>query len=744
MADRPKTPPSKHLRSPAHSTPSNPGSGGNVTSAQSHKQEDYAPYLKEDVANEIFISVDDFLRDILRVPNDWTDKRKISETPDFKTKLANYLADVEEETALYYPFVTLANDCLDKLGVGYKTLQFCRNDPVIVRGSKGGRKPDVVNVGAEGLYDGKYDPLCFGDRIGVDDMSVTGPATAFHWRELLSFWEFKLADDKAKVAADEDTAQKAKKGKKVVSAEPKEVIRPDDTAKVAVDMDTAQKAKKGKKKVDSTEPREATRTSLPRTGKAISKTQTPASGSGSGQMRASDTSLAPPSSKKSKLTKEDPRLQCASYALEMLSNGGLRSHVISVLVSRNSLELLYYDRSLVVRSRPLHFAEDTATFISILWGFGSLTRPQRGLVPKKLLEEPKTAVFSDDWKQMYTNHVLNLNGWTLKLEDVIFRAHGIIGRGTVVVRSEVITCPRPDLKGKTVVVKWSWVPKTRTSEPTIVHAALQQAVQNRPKMVHHIPNIYYYEEFADEIPVFLKSRPEYEDRVLRIIVQEELHVITTLTDAAELAQVFKEIFECYRWLFETVKIIHRDISLSNLMFKRMDGRLYGVLNDLDLAIQYDEVRLSTSKQRTGTKPYMARDLLVANPPKHLYRHDLESFLYVLAFLTCDNSSLAKWESLGMEQLRKEKHEALTGDGFPPQQPSFQGFLVWITYLGELFNEGLGKRKKHQGALRLARMMGTPEPTFDDDTLGGSVTFETFSAVLEKPIPKEEEISSDLA
>ncbi|KAJ6561596.1 hypothetical protein B0H19DRAFT_886086, partial [Mycena capillaripes] len=56
-----------------HSTPSNKGSGGNLTSDKSHTQDDYAPYLVEDVANEVFISVEDFLREILRMAADWKD-----------------------------------------------------------------------------------------------------------------------------------------------------------------------------------------------------------------------------------------------------------------------------------------------------------------------------------------------------------------------------------------------------------------------------------------------------------------------------------------------------------------------------------------------------------------------------------------------------------------------------------------------------------------------------------------------
>ena len=35
-------------------------------------------------------------------------------------------------------------------------------------------------------------------------------------------------------------------------------------------------------------------------------------------------------------------LQCASYVLEMLSHGGLRSHVMSALVTDDSIQLLIY------------------------------------------------------------------------------------------------------------------------------------------------------------------------------------------------------------------------------------------------------------------------------------------------------------------------------------------------------------------------------------------------------------------
>jgi hypothetical protein len=88
----------------------------------------------------------------------------------------------------------------------------------------------------------------------------------------------------------------------------------------------------------------------------------------------------------------------------------------------------------------------------------------------------------------------------------------------------------------------------------------------------------------------------------------------------------------YRWLFEVPKILHRDISQHNLMLRKEDDKIHGVLNDLDLAVDAD-VKSASSKHRTGTKPFMAIDLLRPDPPMHMYRHDLESIFYVVVWIT---------------------------------------------------------------------------------------------------------------
>jgi len=82
-------------------------------------------------------------------------------------------------------------------------------------------------------------------------------------------------------------------------------------------------------------------------------------------------------------------------------------------------------------------------------------------------------------------------------------------------------------------------------------------------------------------------------------------------------------------------IHHGDISLNNLMYSvSPTGKVEGVLNDYDLA-SWDKFP-TTNSDRTGTVPFMALELLRGGLERQiprLYRHDAESFVWVLTYLT---------------------------------------------------------------------------------------------------------------
>ncbi|KAJ7257729.1 hypothetical protein C8J57DRAFT_1074307 [Mycena rebaudengoi] len=45
--------------------------------------------------------------------------------------------------------------------------------------------------------------------------------------------------------------------------------------------------------------------------------------------------------------------------------------------------------------------------------------------------------------------------------------------------------------------------------------------------------------------------------------------------------VLKLIPRGYRWLYEEFGIMHRDFSLNKLMYRKVDGKVFGVSNDFD-------------------------------------------------------------------------------------------------------------------------------------------------------------------
>ncbi|KAK7680253.1 hypothetical protein QCA50_016762 [Cerrena zonata] len=123
---------------------------------------------------------------------------------------------------------------------------------------------------------------------------------------------------------------------------------------------------------------------------------------------------------------------------------------------------------------------------------------------------------------------------------------------------------------------------------------------------------------------------------MRAIVFKRFLPITDPT-VEDLAQPFLETVQCHALLW-SLGILHGDISHTNLM---VDPHIKkGILNDFDLATvahndTVDALPLN-GNDRTGTMVFMALDLLdekaLQGKTPRLYRHDLESFCWVLLWI----------------------------------------------------------------------------------------------------------------
>ncbi|CAA7263641.1 unnamed protein product [Cyclocybe aegerita] len=777
------------LAQAATSTPFSTGSGSHNLYQTQYTQGHYKPYLAADLVNVAIIPFDDFFRCAFNF-----DKGKneglsakfdaIATSQECNRLLDRYKDEVGHETERYGPFNNLANHILAELwGVlpdsRPKNLVVCRNDHVSVKGSTAQQSPDCVAV-PESVLSGHP------DRMSCDNLSKGGPTeAAFHWDELPTFIEFKMEvknlhtiplESSTKVpSAPAGRASGSKTGSsssEAVSRKPSRTSTPTSTPGLIPSPTIALSPAFG--------PTQSTTGST--------STSTGRSTSSSKRLREDDKDSVRKRARKDEdspaTTRADTLMQCASYALEMLSHGGFRTHVLGVLVTDDKLELLYYDHSITIRSESVCFTQDTASLVALLycmqmltpagWGYVDVIGPPPlgkssntsgpSVSPDPLVStDPSTA--QDELRTtrskskpsvpgyrqpLHGTHLHLQNGQVLELGELIFRQHALIGRGSCVVCGKAENSH--EWADKPLVVKFSFTPVTRISEGAMLEKIVELAKGDTENvgMLAHLPDVLHHEavppgDVQSRFSAWLKNQGiGYEDRRLQILVMTELFSIKELRSTAAIAPVFRDVFKCYKWLHEVAQVIHRDVSLNNIMYrKKEDGSACGVLSDFDLALFLSENKAaaSTSTQRTGTKPYMAIDLL--DNPKvtllHRYRHDLESLFYVLVCLTTheDNKDILAWPALGWQELAVAKREFLRSE-LPVPVPEFTTVVLWTLEMAEMFRLGYDARTAHRNALLLRRFYpqqqteipSTSMPEFKEETLGGHVDFDKFEAILE--------------
>ena len=181
------------------------------------------------------------------------------------------------------------------------------------------------------------------------------------------------------------------------------------------------------------------------------------------------------------------------------------------------------------------------------------------------------------------------------------------------------------------------------------------------------------------------------------------------------------------------------------MYRKIKGKVHGVLADYDLASWRSALtldRTKTSHQRTGTPPFMAYGLLDGSDPIHLYRHDVESLFYTMLILATHYEIRAPGEEDGgirvlegdlrfqdwFETTNYNRLSAGKADFFArlkafEPSPSFADFRGWLRSIRKMFNRGFTEKNIHESSLE-DQEPGDREmvPPFDDETLGGYITY----------------------
>ncbi|KAF8875561.1 hypothetical protein BD779DRAFT_209435 [Infundibulicybe gibba] len=610
--------------------------------------------------------------------------------------LKEYVSITSEETTRYKPFVFAFNHALEKLQTvecdelrspSELNIMFHRNDPKYIVGMHDGgrssRKPDVVLASLDAVraaFKTKQDALSKppDDTWKGFAYKTAGehPRGNFDWGGIVSSQEFKKNKN---ITSTLPGSYESDAPCGVIDPQPLPNTRQDADGEICFTEEAEELQQRAPAEVPAPDsgkpevlpPRRSARLVSssdpnPMQQQLHSSSSLMASGGGSSGKRKREAKLQ--KSKKMrvyehiKLPKRIPAmLQCAAYAAERMSYGFWVTHVINLVIVDDVAYVWYYDNENSVQSFGINFIKDLPYFLVLLLAFqrfdsqnwGEMKEFKQVKTAQTKIQKAKTPTTSqtsspEGEEEIITLHFSAPESGTPELQfklcqnGKICGHYGLKGRCTQVLKT---TSSSKDPRNRTktleaveMVSKLYWPQASRTPEAEILERARmagEKAEHNHIK--GHLPDLIYTRDFdqysTNHIRDLLGMETEGGKRVLRWIVYRKLYPITDLI-GKEFWRIFWECFRCHLHLWRD-GIRHCDISVSNLMYDKDYNR--GILNDLDLAQLRDRLPPSGT-ERTGTMPFMAFDLL-QEPAWHghverEYRHDAESFAWVLLWICC--------------------------------------------------------------------------------------------------------------
>ncbi|KAH8111371.1 hypothetical protein DFH11DRAFT_630305 [Phellopilus nigrolimitatus] len=384
--------------------------------------------------------------------------------------------------------------------------------------------------------------------------------------------------------------------------------------------------------------------------------------------------VGPPASviiPKAPKTPHSVRVQLASYVAEVFSARGDRKFAFAVLVEGNNITLFFYHRSAIIEADP-----STSRVIRHISHFFSLCSIATFLTSVST-RSWDTAIHSISRTNLQTN--CNLVCWNLsrlghtvghqqdRFGEKLASPYCLIGRGTSVIKANI--------DGYKLAIKFSWQAKTRKNEDEFILNA-----RTLVDIIKHIPEIFGKAVVNDMTPVAklrdacMRKGEIFEVREFRALVMREYFPIYILKPKDFWAAIV-QIVRCLHTLFVRLKMLHGDISIGNIAYYINDkNEIVAVLLDFDLASYFPFKQ--SSNHRTGTAPFMAREVLNLDNKEFTrdFHHDLESVFYTVVWygvgyygytIPKKGDVLAKWRKGSWGDIMEAKEIFITSEGTGP-------------------------------------------------------------------------------
>ncbi|KAF7797013.1 hypothetical protein EIP86_008205 [Pleurotus ostreatoroseus] len=468
--------------------------------------------------------------------------------------------------------------------------------------------------------------------------------------------------------------------------------------------------------------------------------------------------------------KKDARLQAGSYALETLAcTYGTRLFCVNVILDDDRIHLWYYDACGAVRTEnTISLIDDFEKAAALIAGMANCPPERLGALPS-FMRPPPSAPYPSGWPpESLTDHSLMLHGGkeiSITLKEPIFTQYSLSGRRTFVYNVE----RNRDISDEDMIIKMSYQVSTRTREQDLVAIARKAGVEHLPR-VHQSGDLFKMSDGVRRI-FNEQARLEYEDRTLRMIVYSRYFPLQSLVSEHPecLRDMAVQIIGCLHDLKEKANILHRDISVNNIMYELREGKPYFVLIDYDMAVHLPDSggrRKQHAKYREGTLPFMAVDLIrnIADPEKdptpHFLRHDYEAVFWLSVWCpavftepTNEEEQKAKKRNVGMVRAWETRDFTDIADSknlirHGPLRSRLHLFgkatclRPWIRRWIKFWKKIDAALDDMEDALDDANENGLTPPTFDFETVGGLFTRDGLLSALTTPSRTDEDEDED--